>query len=286
MHNDLCRVFRGFLNQSDETEKYTAIIKPTNPNHNLAGATTKDFVCAEGFGIEVELIINMDNGERLVLQSLRQEHFEKFKALFQNPIARATYDNGLPLADAEVRKKFDMWSTRLPQGNPYSVFSIFNHEGQFIGNVNFGIGNKPGQGFLALLLSPEYLWHGYGKAVIEAMCTFYTKVLREYDPSGIFLKGEKLHEVYATVWNQPPLNSRDGKRSDNSEASEHIIVDRLGFKPQGTTVDSGIQKKAFTAQVLQLGNVLVDSFVGTTDDGVAYGLGSEQDQQNQSGMHP
>ncbi|OGT08247.1 MAG: hypothetical protein A2X78_01310 [Gammaproteobacteria bacterium GWE2_37_16] len=166
----------------------------------------------------------------LDIRSISEEDRASCYSLFANNEARKYYGSGLPLLTAQVEPIFNMWKDRWLKNNPYSAFSIYTKNHEFVGIISIGTTNQEGLTETACLLLPQFI---NGDCATEAMSMLVNRYLPEItrleyrikyskrnpaDLNGPRLEGSvPLQKVRSTAW--------------ESDTAIQIALERSGLAP-------------------------------------------------------
>jgi RimJ/RimL family protein N-acetyltransferase len=182
--------------------------------------------------------------ERLYLQSATSEDISQYGAVLRDAETMVKFGDGNPWDDAKVNLRLGLWADRWKKNDPFSSLAVFkNDDNQFIGHVDLGHGDEPGQSEMAYVFAKPLWGNGYGKEAVTA-------VVREYAPELVTrnynLEGKPFTSIIATA------------RNDN-EASVKIIA-HTGMKSISQSVMYGKNRHTFfiaTSELVNTSNPVV-----------------------------
>lgn len=171
----------------------------------------------------------------LMIRSLGQEDIDACFSLFRNPIVMETYANGEPYESEKIKHKFDQWTTRWMNHDPFSAYAVIEKQSNsFIGIIGIGHASR-GKSDLFYAIQPDFWGKGYGKEMVSAM-------MQSLIPRLMF-------HGYGCA-NGPLLTIEADTRLDNFASQK--ILQSVGFKEKRRIDKFNMKRSFFEVSAMQL----------------------------------
>lgn len=168
-------------------------------------------------------------GESWQARNITKEDIPFYQGLFSDFNVISMFGDGQTRKPEDTSKRIlETWIPRFEKGNPHGALTILQ-EGQQIGFMIAGGGDRPGTSELAYALMPNYWGRGLGASITSAIVEKWAPEVRRIG-LGIGLKEESEAVIQAfRCFGGQPLDQLDATASPSNVAS-WLILEKCGFK--------------------------------------------------------
>ncbi|MDP1603791.1 MAG: GNAT family N-acetyltransferase [Legionella sp.] len=175
--------------------------------------------------------------ERLIIRSIELKDEKACFDLFGDPDVMKKYADGLPYTEEKKKSRFEMWTKRWKEHDPYSAYMVFEKEsGHSVGIIGIGHAAR-GESELFYATFPDCWGKGYGTVMVRAVVQSLVPrlMMRGYKPGHGSLK-----KLEADV--------------DMDNPASHRILLKVGFQQTGLVNRFGAWRQSYSVFSKQLIN--------------------------------
>jgi RimJ/RimL family protein N-acetyltransferase len=176
--------------------------------------------------------------ERLTIRSIEPDDEKSCFELFGDPVVMKKYADGLPYSDEKKKSRFEMWTKRWSDHDPFSAYMVFKkgEDDNLVGII--GIGHAaPGESELFYAASSHCWGRGYGTEMVKAVVHSLIPrlMMQGYKPGHKFLK-----KLEADV--------------DMDNTASRRILRKVGFQPTEVIHKFGAWRQSYSFFAKQIKN--------------------------------
>jgi ribosomal-protein-alanine N-acetyltransferase len=169
----------------------------------------------------------------LVISSVQSHEAAEYHThLYGDGRVMEKFASGVTRDEDYVKGRIDVWAKRWAEGDPFSALTIRTKDGEFVGQVTMGHGEKPGTSEIAYLIRHDIWNQGFGTEAVRAVVKSLAPTLKEF---GYNVEGAPFTIIEATA------------RPDNP-ASGRILL-RCGLSVVSTSEKFGATREHFSGLV-------------------------------------